>query len=387
MENKKIYDQLMESAKKIGEIAEAEAYTADENATISPNVVKAIIEERINKLILPKEYGGPQIDFKTFADIIKTVGYYNLSAAWLTYFFSLHNAWVAFLPKNRMDEIVHDGGLVADVFAPVGKVEKCDGGFILSGTWNYISGINYSEWIAVGAKYQFDNEEEPEQLALCMRVSELNITRDWDSLGLRGTGSNTVSVENLFVPDDMVIRLAKVSQNKKPFTLEVDEDYLFYNVPFYAAFYMGFASMSLGAAQRVLDEFKVRTANRVRSSGIEEHKTSRSQRILAKLTLKYKASEALMNEYINMINEDEGQYDPSIYHAIRVEIIRNCIDIAVSATLSLGASALKRGNPVEMMMRDLIAIGSHVSSLYEDGIEAFGKYLFGFQSYSHKKLD
>lgn len=384
VKQRQIYDQLMNGAKKIGQIAEAEAYTADENATISPNVVDAIMKEGINKLILPKEYGGPQIDFKTYSDMVKTVGYYNLSAAWLTYFFSLHNGWVAYLPKQRMDEIFHDGGLVADVFAPVGKVEKCDGGFILSGTWNYISGINYSTWIALGAKYQFEEEEEPEQIALCMRVSELNITEDWDSLGLRGTGSYTASVENLFIPDDMVIRLAKAAQNKKPFMLEMDEDYLFYNIPFYAAFYMGFASMSLGAAQRVIDEYKSRTANRVRSSGIEEHKKSRSQRILAKLTLKYKASEALMREYIDMINEDDGQYDPSVYHALRVEIIRNCVDIAVTATLSLGASALKRGTPVEMMMRDLIAIGTHVSSLYEDGLEAFGKYLFGFDSYSHK---
>lgn len=381
-EYKQIYNQLMESAKKVGQIAEAEAYTADENATISPNVIKVIIEEGINKLILPKEYGGPQIDFKTFDDMVKTVGYYNLSAAWLTYFFSVHNAWVAFLPKHRMDEIVYDGGLIADVFAPVGKLEKCDGGFIISGTWNYVSGINYSEWISVGARYQFDDEEEPESLGLCMRISELNLTKDWDSLGLRGSGSNTVSIEKVFVPDDMVIRFSKVVQNRKPTKLEVDEDYLFYNVPFYAAFYFGFASMCIGAAQRVLDEFKDRTANRIRTSGIEEHKKSRSQRILAKLTLKHKASEAMMKEYINMLDEDEGQYDPSIYHALRVEIIRNCVDISVEATLSLGASALKRGNLIEMMMRDLIAIGTHVTSLYEDGIEAFGKYLFGFKSYS-----
>ncbi|MFJ8260408.1 flavin-dependent monooxygenase [Rummeliibacillus sp. NPDC094406] len=382
--NKQIYDQLMESAKKIGQIAEFEAYEADENATISPNVIRVMIEEGINKLILPKEYGGPQIDFKTFSDMVKTVGYYNLSAAWLTYFFSVHNAWVAFLPKHRMDEIVYDGGLVADIFAPVGKIEKCDGGFIISGTWNYVSGINYSEWISVGARYQFDDEDEPESLGLCMNTSELNVTKDWDSLGLRGTGSHTVSIENVFVPDDMVIRFSKVAQNRKPFKLEVDEDYLYYNVPFYNAFYMGFASMCLGAAQRVLDEFKVCTANRVRASGIEEHKKSRSQRILAKLTLKHKASEAMMNEYINMLNEDEGQYDPSICHALRVQIIRNCVDISVEITLSLGASALKRGKPVEMMMRDLIAIGTHVTSLYEDGIEAFGKYLFGFKSYSRE---
>lgn len=383
MVDQKTYYQLMESAKRIGQIAEAEAYEADENASISSNVIKVIIEEEINKLILPKEYGGPQINFKTFSDMVKTVGYYNLSAAWLTYFFSVHNAWIAFLPKQRMDEIVYDGGLVADVFAPVGRVEKCDGGFLLSGTWNYVSGINYCEWISVGARYQFDDEEEPESLGLCLKISEIEVMKDWDSLGLRGSGSNTISIENLFVPDDMVIRFSKIVENRKPDKLEVAEDYLFYNVPFYAAFYLGFASMCIGAAQRVLDEFKVRTLNRIRTNGIEEHKTRRSQRILAKLTLKHKASEAMMNEYIKMLNEDTGQYDPSIYHALRVQIIRNCVDIAVETILSLGASVLKRGNPVEMMMRDLIAIGTHVTSLYEDGLEAFGKHLFGFKSYSH----
>ena len=104
VEKEELYE-IMAGAKSIGEIAEREAMEADDNSTISQNVVDAIVEEGINRLIIPKEYGYPQIDFTTFTDLVKTVGYYNLSAAWLTYFYSLHNSWVAYLPKHRMDEI------------------------------------------------------------------------------------------------------------------------------------------------------------------------------------------------------------------------------------------------------------------------------------------
>src|SRR4051812_6430788 len=95
-----LYDEIIASAKRIGEIAEAEALEADRNANISENVANAIREENIHRLLLPKEYGYPQIDWRTYGDMIRTVSHHNLSAAWITSFFSLHNAWVSYLPKN-----------------------------------------------------------------------------------------------------------------------------------------------------------------------------------------------------------------------------------------------------------------------------------------------
>ena len=380
VQEEKIYSKLMESAKRIGQLAEKEALQADAEATISQNVVNVIIEEGINKLILPKEYGYPQIDFTTFTNMVKTVGYYNLSAAWLTYFYSLHNSWVPFLSKKRMDEIYATGGLIADIFAPVGKVERCEGGFLLSGKWNYVSGVNYAEWIALAAIYQFEGEHQPERIGLAVKVSELSIIRDWDSLGLRGSGSNTVIADRVFIPEDMVFRFSEIIENRKPHKLEIDEDYLYYNVPYFSAFYVGFAAMAMGAAERVLDEYKERTSKRVRSDGTKEGEASRSQRILAELSIKHKASVGLMKEYINMLETDNGQYTPGEYFGIRATIIQNCVDIAGKATLALGASALIKGCPLEMITRDLIAIGTHITSLYDDGMDAYGKNLFGFKA-------
>ncbi|MCD2137554.1 acyl-CoA dehydrogenase family protein [Salinicoccus halitifaciens] len=377
--DEKIYSELIESAKKVGIIAEREAVEADENATVSKNVVDAIVEGGLNRLIIPKEYGYPQIDFRTFTDIVRTVGYHNLSAAWLTYFYGLHNSWVAFLPKHRMDEIYEDGGLLADIFAPVGKLEKVEGGFILNGKWNFVSGINYSEWVSVGADYLEEGAERPDRLGLCMRVSDLEVIENWNPLGLRGSGSNTVVAKNLFVPDDMVISFNEMMINRKPYKLEIDEDYLYYNVSFFPAFFVGFPAMSIGAAERVIEEFIARTKKRVRFDGTNEGESAKSQRVAAEMTLKLKAARGLMNEYLEMLESDEGQYSLAEYNGIRVQIVKYCLEIANRAVSTLGASALAKGQPIEIMTRDLMAISTHVTSLYEDGIDSYGKALFGIQ--------
>ena len=374
-----LYQSLLESAKRIGIAAEAEALQADINSTLSENVVNIIREEGINKLILPKRFGGPQIDFTTFADMVKEVGYYNLSAAWLTYFFSLHNAWVAYLPEHRQKEIVQSGGLVADIFAPIGQIEKVDGGFMLTAKYNYVSGIKYAGWVGVGALHQREGAQEKTMHGFVVNTKDIQIIENWNSLGLRGSGSHTIVIENLFIPDDMVFELHALGFKTKPQIEEFDEDFLYYNAPFHSAFYVGFPAMAIGAAQRALDEFKKSTKGRVRLTGEQEMASPRSQRVLASLTLKLQSAKSLMKTYIEML-EAEEQYPPSQFKAMRAEIIQNCVDISVKAILTLGASALAKGHPVEMITRDLIAIGTHVTSLYEDAIDVYGKQLFDFEA-------
>ena len=157
-------EELLESAKRIGELAEQEAQDAEKNATISENVVNLIKETQISKIMLPKKYGGPQVDLKTFAKIVRTVSYHNVSAGWLTYLYPLHNILPAYLPEKGRDEIVNQGGLICDVFAAVGKAEKDGDGYRISGKWNFASGCLYSDWIGLGVNIQFPDSPEPRVL-------------------------------------------------------------------------------------------------------------------------------------------------------------------------------------------------------------------------------
>lgn len=378
VENKALYGEIMQKAKRIGEAAELGAMEADRNSTISQCVADIIREEEIHRLILPKEFGYPQLDWRTFVDMVSTVGYYNLSASWLTYFFSAHNSWVCYYPKHIRDEVINQGGFVADVFAPVGKVEPVEGGYVVSGTYHFVSGINFCDWVGVGAMMQFEDNDKPERVGILLKVSDLELIKNWDPLGLRGTGSNTLIVKEVFVKPDAILRFSKIIEKSQPPYEDFDQDYLYYNTPFYPGFYVGFAAMAVGGAERVVEEFEKHTTSRVRFSGVNEKDSPTSQRVLAKLKIELLSAKALLTEYINMMETDKGgPYEGAKYKAIRAEIIEKCTQIGVRAMLTLGGHALLKGHPVELFTRDLIAIGTHITSLYEDGMLGYGRHLFG----------
>ena len=69
---------------------------------------------------------------------------------------------------------------------------------------------------------------------------------------------------------------------------------------------------------------------------------------------------------------------PSEFFAIRTKAIKICTDIAVRALLTLGGRALYKGGAMELFLRDIIAVATHKTSLYEDAVAAYGKDLFGF---------
>lgn len=381
VENKVLYEEIIKKARRIGEAAEFEALEADHNSSISQKIADLIREEEIHRLILPKEYGHPQLDWRTFVDLVSTVGYHNLSAAWITYFFSAHNAWVSYYPKEVRDEVINSGGFVADVFAPIGVVEEVQDGYIISGKYNFVSGINFSEWVGVGAMMQFPDSDRPERVGVLLRVSDLEIVKTWDSLGLRGSGSNTLIVDKIFVKPEAILRFSKIIENSVPPEQNFDQDYLYYNTPFYPGFYVGFAAMAVGGAERVLSEFEKHTAGRVRFSGVNEKESPTSQRVLSELSLELLNVKSLLNEYILMMEQDKGgSYEGAKYKAIRASIIDKCAHIGVKSLLTLGGHALLKGHPVELFTRDLIAIATHITSLYEDGIYGYGRHLFGIKT-------
>ena len=381
VENISIYEEMMQKARRIGQAAELEVAQADENSTISPKISQLMRDEEVHRLILPKEFGHPQLDWRTFVDFVSEVGYYNLSASWLAYFFSAHNAWVNYYPKHIRDEVINQGGFVADVFAPIGQVEPTEGGYIVSGKYNFVSGINYCDWVGVGAMMKFEDNDKPERVGILLKVSDLEIIKTWDSLGLRGSGSNTLVVDKVFVKPDAILRFSKIIANSQPPYEDFDQDYLYYNTPFYPGFYVGFPAMAIGGARRVLDEFEKHTAGRVRFSGVNEKDSPTSQRVLAKLKMEMLTAESLMTEYIRMMENDKGgPYEGAKYKVIRATIIEKCTEIGVRALLTLGGHALLKGHPVELFSRDLIAIATHITSLYEDGLIGYGRHLFGVQT-------
>ncbi|MBT2729830.1 acyl-CoA dehydrogenase [Bacillus sp. ISL-75] len=375
---------LLAGAERIGKLAEQEALEAEKNATISQNVVNLIKETQISRMMLPKKYGGPQADLKTFAKVVRKVANYNISAAWLTYLYPLHNMLPAFLPEKGADEIIHQGGLICDIFAALGKAEQDGDGYRISGKWSFVSGVNYSDWVGVGVMIQFPDSEQPVYCLPMLKTSEVEVVHNWDTFGLRGSGSNQIIADQVYVPMERILRLDQAELTRRPPLEEYDTDYPFYHVPFFPSFYLGFGYMALGGVERILKEFKVLTEKRVRlMDGVRESESPRSQRVLAEMTTDFHVAEALLEKYINLLENYETDgciTPPSEFFAIRTKAIKICTDIAVRSLLTLGGGALYKGGTMELFLRDIIAVATHKTSLYEDAVAAYGQELFGFNS-------
>lgn len=379
------FEELLKSAHEVGKLAEKESAQAEINSTVSENVINLLKESKITRMMLPKEYGEPQVSLKEFSDIVRTVSSYNISAGWLTYLYPLHNILPAYLEKQTRDEIVNQGGLICDVFAAVGKAEKVDGGYNISGVWNFASGVLYSDWIGLGVAAEVDDSDKREIVMPIFHKDQVEIIKNWDTFGLRGTGSNQVKVDNVFVPTNRILRLDHADKFSRPPEEDYDKDYLFYDAPFYATFYLGFPAIALGGAERILKEFKKLTEQRVRLvDGVRESESPRSQRVLAEMSMQYHAADALMDKYIKLLNESRHTSNDEFlrgeFFAIRTSIIKTCADIAVRSLLTLGGGALYKGSAIELFIRDILSVATHKTALYEDSVAAYGLELFGFES-------
>jgi alkylation response protein AidB-like acyl-CoA dehydrogenase len=380
---------LIAKAEAIGKLAEAEAKEADVNARFSDKISNAIKEAGFHKLMRPKRYGGRSIDLKTYSEIIRTVSRHSIAAGWLAYFYSIHETWAAYLPPKGRDEIFGQGGLLADVVAPLGKVEKDEDGegYRLSGQWNFCSGVLWSDWIALGAVMELPDSTEPEYCLLALPRSDLTIIENWDTVGLRGSGSNGVKVENAYVPLHRIFPAARVMAKGKPMGGDYDETDPAYRMPFMSLFLFGFPVVALGGAERLVSLFQERTEKRVRvfKNGANEKEASSSQRVLAELKVKLNTLEGLVNQYIDKLEawKEEGKTvvsDEEREHlfALRGYVAKSAVDIAVKTMLTLGGTAIFKGDPVELFTRDLLAVAAHPNHLYEDAMAAYGRTLFGF---------
>ncbi|KIL45122.1 acyl-CoA dehydrogenase family protein [Jeotgalibacillus soli] len=384
---------LLAKAEAIGKLAESEAREADKNAQFSDKIAKAIEEAGFHKLMRPKKYGGSAIDLKTYANIIRTVSRHSIAAGWLTYFFSIHETWAAYLPPKGRDEIFGQGGMLADVVAPLGKVEadKDGEGYRLSGNWNFCSGVLWSEWIGLGAVMKLPDSTEPEYCLLALPKSDLKVVKNWDTVGLRGTGSNGVSVENAYVPLHRIFPAARVLGKGLPPGGEYDENDSAYRRPFMSLFLFGFPLVAIGGAERLISLFKERTEKRHRvfKGGANEKESASSQRVLAELKIKLNTLEGLVDQYIEQLDSWQiegttvsGEEERERLFALRGHVAKSAVDIAVKTMLTLGGTAIFKGDPVELFTRDLLALAAHPNHLYEDAMAAYGSTLFGFEGHA-----
>lgn len=157
------------------------------------------------RVLQPKRYGGLQMEFPVFANLVRELAHGCASSAWV-YAVVAELGWVmALFPKAGQDEIWGDNpqALGCAAVDPSGKAEKVEGGYRLDGQWRFVSGSDHAQWALLTAPAHEGGKITLRQFMV--RRAQLQTDDNWHVMGLVGTGSRTLVAENVFVPDSRTI--------------------------------------------------------------------------------------------------------------------------------------------------------------------------------------
>ena len=183
----------------------------------------------VYSMTIPKAYGGLQTDVTTWMKTVTEIGRGDGGVAWAVTLVTACN-WMAsgLFPKHVTDAVfAKPNTCVAGVFSGRAcKARRVDGGIhVDKGMWFFNSGVYQADWDLLGVP-MFDKAGEPIGPGVALvPMSDVRILNDWDTTGIRGSGSSNVSMENVFIPDDHIVSLMACNEGRQPRTFPNDDLY------------------------------------------------------------------------------------------------------------------------------------------------------------------
>lgn len=208
--------RLVERVHQIGPVLREHAAVADRDRVLPRETVAALESADVWRISTLKRYGGHEGGASMLLEVARAVGQYDPAAAWCVV---ISNGSVMLANRfgdDLLDEVFADGPIkAASIFAqPQGTATPDGEGWRITGKWPFASNSSHSDW-ALGILFIKENEAAPSQQVgfVLMRRDEYAIQDTWFTIGMRGSGSNTMVTENLWVPKNRVITFEQLMGN------------------------------------------------------------------------------------------------------------------------------------------------------------------------------
>ncbi|MFD4259209.1 3-hydroxy-9,10-secoandrosta-1,3,5(10)-triene-9,17-dione monooxygenase oxygenase subunit [Streptomyces sp. NPDC058534] len=231
--------------------------------------VKELAATGFFRLLQPKRFGGFAADPTVFYDAVREIAQACGSTGWVASVVGVHPWHVALYDRKAQAEVWGEHGERADTricssYAPTGRITAADGGFRVSGRWHFSSGCDHCAWALLGGVVT-DAEGKPVDLrTFLIPRSEYGIDDVWDTTGLRGTGSNDIVVDDVFVPEHRALSFGPVTALDVPGHAVNPEPV--YRLPYASLFTTAISTPITGIAQGAYDAHVTATRERFRVS-------------------------------------------------------------------------------------------------------------------------
>lgn len=360
------------------------AQEAEDARCVPEESIKALQETGFFKLLQPKIYGGFETDPVSFYTAVKEIASACGSTGWVASILGVHPWHVALFDGKAQEEVWGEDAEVriSSSYAPMGKAEVVEGGYRLTGRWSFSSGCDHCTWVLLGGP-AFADGKPVDFCTYLLPIADYSIVDVWDTVGLRGTGSNDIVVEDVFVPQHRALSFIATSKCKTP-GQEVNPGPL-YRLPYGSVHPSTITAPIIGMAQGAYDAHLEHQRKRVRAAYMGEQS---KEDPFAKVRIAEAASEidAAWLQLTRNIDElyqlaSRGEKLPvSTRLRVRRDQVRGT-ERAIFAIDRLfensGGRAIQRGTPIQRFWRDAHAGRVHAANDAERAYLMFGTGAFG----------
>jgi alkylation response protein AidB-like acyl-CoA dehydrogenase len=359
------------------------AQETSEARRVVPEVMTAIEEAGLLNLFVPKRYGGHGANMATAVQVIGEVSRGDGSTGWAVSLLNVCTWFATTFSEKAQQEIfgANPNAKVCGIFTPGSKSERVDGGYLVSGRWPYSSGSFAADWATLGIAVDVAEGEDPRALA-AIPSSAWTIDPTWYVTGMKGSGSDTIVVEDHFVPDHMVQRFPDMREANflTPYTGDQNSHMAFIPV---AALIL--VAPQLGLARHALERTRASLPDKpVAYSVYTAAKNSPTHQLgVANAATKFHLAELLMKQACLDIDSNAAQGRlPTMEVRGRIrndtgvvaELVKDGIDNLLTAN---GAGSFADANTMSRIWRDAEIAGRHAYVSPEVGKEVYGKLLLG----------
>lgn len=367
-----LLDGFAERASKVDVAGELPAQTLHELA-----------EAGVFRMLQPKWCGGLEVDPVRYYEVIRSVAGACGSTGWVASLLGT-SAWhLALFDEHAQRDVWAErpGSLVCSSYAPVGRLVPVQGGYELSGHWRFTSGSTHASWALLAGTVVADDGQPVDIVTALVPSADYRVENVWDVVGLRGTGSNDLHVDRVFVPAHRTLRNYDVALRRGP-GQKLNPGPL-YRMPFGAMFSCAVTAPVIGLAEGCLETFLARMRDRNRLSFGGGGLTTDKQIAVARAGSEIDAAVLQLTHNIGDLYDcARRREDVPIELRLRTRRDQACgteravraIDLVFAAA---GGMSLRRGNPIERAWRDAHTSSIHAANDVGPALALYGRGAFG----------
>lgn len=356
-------------------VAEHVAETQRSRRPAEP-VVRALADAGLLRILAPRSYGGEEATGIEFMELVECVARVDGSAGWTAMTLNEEiEISAGYLPGDTMGAVCRSSPaiVVAGSGATLGRARREAGGWRVTGRWPFVTGGPVADEIVLGATV-----EGPRPRPLCFALvpaAEVDILDTWDTVGLRGTGSHDVMLEDVFVPDERV--------GVVPSGRDTVVDTTLFRLPPSLRFPFPKVGVATGIARAAVAEFsELAQGKKARLSRTLLRDRPDAQLAMARAEALIGSGWAFATEMVETIwaLAEAGEPVPDVVHARTrlacTHAVAACVEAVETLCTSAGTTANLTGSPFHRYLADVRAVPQHVMVGGYNDLDA-GRVLLG----------